>query len=112
MFTGDNDSSVTKRLLVGQPYGPHFYVKKVECINHLLRNMDGHLRLLMKNCTYSVNDREHLKKNVQRFRQAVYGAINYWKEQDILSFPMKVKKIKYDLINTASHIFDHHVNCR
>lgn len=35
---GDGDSSVMKKLTLSKPYGPDFYVKKIECINHILRN--------------------------------------------------------------------------
>jgi len=32
---GDGDSSVMKKLTLSKPYGPDFYVKKIECINHI-----------------------------------------------------------------------------
>lgn len=35
---GDGDSSVMKKLLLTKPYGSDVYIKKIECINHILRN--------------------------------------------------------------------------
>jgi hypothetical protein len=35
---GDEDSSVTKKISIVQPYGPNCLVKKIECKNHILRN--------------------------------------------------------------------------
>lgn len=35
---GDDDSSVTKKLFLSKPYGRDVFIKKVECINHILRN--------------------------------------------------------------------------
>lgn len=35
---GDGDSSVMKKLILAKPYGPNVQIKKIECINHILRN--------------------------------------------------------------------------
>lgn len=35
---GDGDSSVTKKLFLAKPYGRDVFVKKIECMNHILRN--------------------------------------------------------------------------
>lgn len=35
---GDGDSSVTKKFLLAKPYGQDVYIKKIECMNHILRN--------------------------------------------------------------------------
>jgi len=35
---GDGDSSVTKKLFLAKPYGRDIFVKKIECMNHILRN--------------------------------------------------------------------------
>lgn len=39
----DGDSSVTKRLHEISPYGRHFHIKKIECRNHLMRNISSKL---------------------------------------------------------------------
>lgn len=35
---GDGDSSVMKKLSLAKPYGPDIFIKKIECVNHILRN--------------------------------------------------------------------------
>jgi hypothetical protein len=35
---GDGDSSVTKKLFLVKPYGRDVFVKKIECMNHILKN--------------------------------------------------------------------------
>jgi len=38
-LTGDGDSSVMKKLILAKPYADHdIDVKKIECMNHILRN--------------------------------------------------------------------------
>jgi len=32
------DSSVSKKLLLAKPYGRDIFIKKIECMNHILRN--------------------------------------------------------------------------
>ncbi|KAL4090798.1 hypothetical protein QTP88_025572 [Uroleucon formosanum] len=34
----DGDSSVMKKLSLAKPYGPDIFIKKIECVNHILRN--------------------------------------------------------------------------
>lgn len=38
LFSGNGDSSITKRLHEVIPYAPKFSIEKVECRNHILRN--------------------------------------------------------------------------
>lgn len=35
---GNGDSSVMKKLSLVKPYGPGMFIKKIECVNHILRN--------------------------------------------------------------------------
>lgn len=35
---GDGDSSVMKKLFLAKPYGSDVHIKKIECMNHILRN--------------------------------------------------------------------------
>ena len=41
---GDGDSSVTNALRDNMPYGLNTHIRKIECINHLLRNYTNKLR--------------------------------------------------------------------
>lgn len=46
-LVGDGDSSVHRKLLETKPYG-NILVEKIECRNHLLRNMCSKLRDLCR----------------------------------------------------------------
>lgn len=74
---GDGDSSVTKRLSEIMPYGPSFFVQKIECRNHLLRNYGTKLAALTKNTKYPIQIRKHIQTNAIRFRNAIVKSIEY-----------------------------------
>lgn len=76
-FIGDGDSSVTKRLREIMPYGPIFFIEKIECRNQLLRNYGTKLTGITKNTKYSITVRNHIKNNLIRFRNAITKAMNF-----------------------------------
>eukprot|EP00102_Acyrthosiphon_pisum_P019469 XP_016656679.1 PREDICTED: uncharacterized protein LOC107882602 [Acyrthosiphon pisum] len=90
---GDGDSSVTKRLHEISPYGRHFYIKKIECRNHLMRNYCSKLTALSKITKYSLQVRKYLLTNMLRFRT------------------QKIKGIQKDLANAPFHRLGQHTNC-
>ena len=71
---GDGDSSVLKKLLIANPYGPNHRIKKIECSNHILRNYCNRLRDIStrrKNdagCTIPGYHRKLVKQNILRLR--------------------------------------------
>lgn len=76
-FSGDGDSSVTKRLNEVMPYGPDFKIKKVECRNHLLRNYIMKLSALTKKTEYPIIIRKFIINNILRFRSDIMKAVKY-----------------------------------
>lgn len=66
-FKGDGDSSVTKRLQEVMPYVPNFFIQKIECRNHLLRNYGTKLTGIVKNTKYPISIRNHIKKILYDF---------------------------------------------
>jgi hypothetical protein len=90
IILGDGDSSVTKRLNEIMPYGPNFFVQKIECRNHLLRNYGTKLAVIVKNTKYPISIRNHIKKNPIRFRSAITKAMNYRSQ---LQYETKEEKI-------------------
>ena len=48
------------------PYGPKFLVEKIECRNHLLRNLGQKISGLIKNTKYPVHLRTFIN-NKQKF---------------------------------------------
>jgi len=89
-----------------KPYGPAVWVDKVECRNHILRNMDKHFRNLLCQTSYPLERRNELKANLHRFRIAVVGAMKYNKAKGTAA------DLANDFLNVPFHIFGSHVNCR
>ncbi|CAI6350462.1 unnamed protein product [Macrosiphum euphorbiae] len=108
---GDGDSSVTKRLHEIQPYGPNFYIKKIECCNHLLRNYITKLTTLARNSKYPLRVRKFILKNIFRFRSDVTKAANHWRHLNGLTISQKMKGIRKDLSNGPFHRLGDHTNC-
>lgn len=61
------------------PYGPNFFIEKIECRNHLLRNLGQKISYLVKNTKYPVNLRKFLNNKVKqnKFRSAITMAVKY-----------------------------------
>ncbi|KAK5642243.1 hypothetical protein RI129_008410 [Pyrocoelia pectoralis] len=107
---GDGDSSVHKKIQAAKPYGPMYYVQKIECRNHVLRNYCNKIREISKIPRTDIEIRNFLRKNVLQFRTAVVSAIKYRKNEDVI-FPTKVENLKRDILNGPAHIFGDHSNC-
>jgi hypothetical protein len=90
---GDGDSSVYKKIKENKPYGPSFFIEKIECRNHLLRNYCGKLHELSRRSKVDMKIRHFLKNNILRFRSAVVGATKYWKQQNIENY-LKIENLK------------------
>lgn len=88
---GDGDSSVTKRLHEVQPYRPNFYIKKIECCNHLMRNYTSKLTTLARNSKYPLRVRKFILTNILRFRSDVTKAAKHWRNLNDLTMSQKIK---------------------
>ncbi|KAL4107279.1 hypothetical protein QTP88_017650 [Uroleucon formosanum] len=108
---GDGDSSVTKKLNELSPYGPTFSIKKIECVNHLLRNYGSKLTTLARITKYPIRIRKHILTNIFRFRGDVIEAVKHWKNAVGLSKLEKLKEIRKDLLNGPYHRLGQHDNC-
>lgn len=84
ILTGDGDSSVCKRLHQTLPYGPKLLVQKIECRNHILRNLGQKMSQIVKNTKYPIYLRNILnqKEKSNKFRTAITMAIQYRKSQN------------------------------
>jgi hypothetical protein len=60
---GDGDSSVYKKIRNGRPYGPSYFVHKIECRNHILRNFCNKIREIAKAPRFDITIRNFLKAN-------------------------------------------------
>ncbi|XP_042913216.1 uncharacterized protein, partial [Parasteatoda tepidariorum] len=108
---GDGDSNVHKKILDSLPYG-NFMVEKIECKNHLIRNVCSKLTELSKSTKngFKIKFRKLLGANLFRMRQAIWSASNHHRKSEISEI-RKMKELRTDLINIPYHIFGKHDKC-
>jgi hypothetical protein len=116
-FIGDGDSSVYAKILKANPYGKEIIVNKIECRNHLLRNLRTKLNNVITNKTKNINGksfgiifRKLLGLNFGRILRDVRTAIQFRKNQDG-EIAVRIENLKKDLLNIPFHIFGAHKKC-
>lgn len=117
-FVGDGDSSVHLAVInVYDKYG--IQVKKIECINHMVRNLNSHLRrigagkVVGKNSKPITTEERGLSGMEDRFRRiglAVHGAATYYNQRGVS--PDHIKHLGDDITNIPFHIFGRHDKCK
>lgn len=107
---GDGDSNVYKCILDANPYDD-ITVQKIECKNHLLRNMCNKLRELAKESKYKdVYLRKKIGDKILRLRFGINCAIRF-RKQEAHPFHEKIKSLRKYILNAPYHIFGQHDNC-
>ncbi|KAL4127211.1 hypothetical protein QTP88_011402 [Uroleucon formosanum] len=102
----DGDSSVYKKILDARPY-KNITVEKVECRNHLLRNVCNKLReLTTKKQSGQLVHRKLLSSRILRIRKGIIKAIQYRK-----SNCHSINDLRNDIYNSINHVFGNHSNC-
>lgn len=102
----DGDSSVYKQILDSRPY-KHLTVEKVECRNHLLRNLCKKLReMTIKKEAGKLEHRQLLGRNILRIRKGIVKAVKYR-----INNNHSVKCLQNDIINSVDHVFGEHSKC-
>lgn len=102
----DGDSSVYKKILETRPY-KNLTVKKVECRNHLLRNLCNKLKeMTIKPQSGKIEHRKMLSGNILRLRKGIVSAIMYRKSND-----HSVVQLRQDIMNSINHVFGFHEKC-
>ncbi|KAK5640569.1 hypothetical protein RI129_011380 [Pyrocoelia pectoralis] len=115
-LVGDGDSSVLKKLCIAKPYGHKVSIKKIECVNHLLRNYCSKLREVCKQRYSSKKKlvvpylRTTLGNNIMRLRIGIKKAILYRRSQT-LSLEQQVELLSKDIANCPKHVFGQHESC-
>lgn len=104
-----------RELKKSQPYGPDFFVVKIECSNHILRNYLRRLRDLCKKARNSAGPvplppRKALQERLMRLRTAVTSAVKYRSNQNLAS-QIKIDELKKDILNGPAHVFGDHTRC-
>lgn len=82
-----------KRLQEIQPYGPNFFIEKIECTNHLLRNYASKLNTLAKVTKYPLRVRKFIITNIIRFRSDITKSVKHWIKDSKLTKLQKIKGI-------------------
>lgn len=105
-FIADGDSSVYKKILETRPY-KNLTVVKVECRNHLLRNLCNKLKdIVSKINSGKLVHRKMLSGNILQIRKGIVSAIMYRKSNG-----HSPNDLRNDITNCIYHIFGHHKNC-
>lgn len=107
ILIGDGDSSTYKKIIDGRPY-ENLTVQKIECRNHLLRNLRTKLHSLTNDKRFCIQDRKLLKCRILRLSNGIRAAISYRKTENRATAE---QDLKVDILNSANHVFGEHKEC-
>ncbi|CAK1589570.1 unnamed protein product [Parnassius mnemosyne] len=107
----DGDSSTYSKILEARPY-PQFTVEKVECRNHLLRNLCNKLENLITDTKYPIHLRKLItKKRIMTIRSTIRKCIKkYHDSTETIDFC--THKLFEDIQTVHLHAFGNHTNCK
>lgn len=108
----DNDSSVYLKVLQENPY-PDVYIKKLNCVNHLRRNLIKKLKKVLKNKTgaQGTECKKAISTNILRIFAKVIEAAKYRVSELNYTFEEKERNLQSDIRNIARHVFGDHSRC-
>lgn len=110
-FIGDGDSNVYKKVLDSRPYD-NITIEKIECKNHLLRNVCNKLKDLVRNSKYgNVTLRKIVGSRILRIRTAITMAVRFRKNESEKSMMQKVTELRKDILNIPFHVYGEHNKC-
>jgi len=115
----DGDSSVYQAIIDSRPYREQMViVKKIECTNHLLRNLCKKLKAVAETTQQKthrkrgfVQLRSVVKDNISNIRKKVIEAIDLRREQEQPDH-YKARELQKDILNIPSHVFGEHKRCK
>ena len=109
-YIGDGDSNIFKKLRDFPPY-PNIVVQKIECTNHLLRNLSNKIREASSTGSRSNSKlKKVVEHSVMKIRNAVVKAVEFRRNRKV-SWQKKVSELIKDLKNVLSHVFGEHKDC-
>lgn len=110
-MVADGDSSTYKKILEGRPY-PNCTVEKVECKNHIFRNMCKKLKNITTETKYPSNLRKKITtQRILAIRKVICSSITEHISKDA-TFDIKVSNLFTDIMNSYNHAFGNHENCQ
>ncbi|XP_035701221.1 uncharacterized protein LOC118433411 [Folsomia candida] len=112
-FIGDGDSSFHANV---EDVYPGIKVKKIECKNHLYKNLTKKCTALAKNKitgknakNISIEERRNFCKHLHRIPIAIKMAVKHYIENKTND---SWKYLKHDILNIPFHIFGRHIKCK
>ncbi|KAH9637625.1 hypothetical protein HF086_007339 [Spodoptera exigua] len=110
-MVADGDSSTYKKILEGRPY-PDCTVEKVECKNHIFRNMCKKLKGISTETKYPSNLRKKITtQRILAIRKVICSSIKEHISKDA-DFDSKVNLLFIDITNSYNHAFGNHEHCQ
>lgn len=107
----DGDSSTYSRILEERPY-KNVTVEKIECRNHIFRNMCNKLVAVSKDTKYNLQMRKMLTtQRILAIRKVICLAIKELKNDVTELIGMRINKLYKDISNSYNHAFGHHKEC-
>ncbi|KOB67837.1 hypothetical protein OBRU01_19203 [Operophtera brumata] len=107
----DGDCSTYNKILEARPYR-NFTVEKLECKNHLLRNMCNKLSALATDTSYPITQRKMLStQRILAIRKSICLAVkkNSTENRDPSK---KIHDLHVDISNACNHAFGQHDDCK
>lgn len=102
----DGDANTYSKILQTRPY-ENFTVEKVECRNHLLRNMCNKLAAISTDTKYLLKYRKYLtNKRILSTRKVIIQAIRMYKNTN------NITGLHQDIVNAPDHAFGRHNKCK
>ncbi|KAH9627660.1 hypothetical protein HF086_016393 [Spodoptera exigua] len=106
----DRDSATYAKILARNPY-PNHTVQKIECRNHLLRNMCNKLRAITKETKYPLAYRKLLSEiKIMTIRKVVIASIQKYKSEK--EKPEAITSFRNEVQNSIYHAFGNHERCK
>ncbi|XP_063389246.1 uncharacterized protein LOC134675025 [Cydia fagiglandana] len=102
----DGDANTYAKILQTRPYKNHT-VEKIECRNHLLRNMCNKLAALQTDTKYLLKFRRYvIKDRIKSIRRVIVKAIKEHKGTN------NVDRLYRDIVTAPDHAFGIHTKCK
>ncbi|XP_028168468.1 uncharacterized protein LOC114358650 [Ostrinia furnacalis] len=111
-MVSDGDSSTYAKLLKSRPY-PHVTIEKLECRNHILRNLCNKLTALQTDTKYLCRLRKIVTtKRIMILRKTIRIIIRAHKGKTESERRCNIEPLYNDLMLAHTHAFDDHTKCK
>lgn len=110
-MVADGDSSTFKKISEARVY-PNFSVEKIECRNHIFRNMCNKLKAISTDTKFPLQLRKKITtERILAIRKVINCAIKHHKLNDS-DTTTKINNLYADISNSINHAFGNHNDCK